>query len=69
MEVRSPCVLRCLYDLEMKQCTGCLRTIPEIEGWWKMSDGERKLTLQRIAERRRENKSKDPHHVGKTKAP
>ncbi len=40
-EVESPCIRICVVHPEARICTGCLRTIDEISGWSRLSDGER----------------------------
>ncbi|TWI58736.1 hypothetical protein IQ22_00448 [Pseudomonas duriflava] len=50
--VRSPCVQVCLLD-EADICTGCQRTAQEISYWGRMTNAERRETLQRCDERAR----------------
>lgn len=37
----TPCVKVCAVDGTTGLCLGCRRTLPEIAGWARLSDGER----------------------------
>lgn len=41
MAVASPCVNICRFDGRTGYCTGCLRTLPEVREWKKMTDHKR----------------------------
>ncbi|GGF82109.1 DUF1289 domain-containing protein [Alteromonas lipolytica] len=47
----SPCVGNCCLDLD-DICLGCQRHISEITGWHQADQAQRKVILQRCAERR-----------------
>ncbi|MFZ5957428.1 DUF1289 domain-containing protein [Pseudomonas sp. QL9] len=51
--VASPCVHVCALD-DADVCLGCQRTADEITRWGRMDNDERRLVLQRCAERARE---------------
>jgi predicted Fe-S protein YdhL (DUF1289 family) len=38
MAVESPCIDVCRFDGKTGLCIGCLRTLPEIREWKKMTD-------------------------------
>ncbi len=50
--VPSPCVNVCVIDPASGLCRGCARTLDEIARWTSMSDSERGVVLERVAERR-----------------
>ncbi|WP_343823462.1 DUF1289 domain-containing protein [Psychrosphaera haliotis] len=54
-EVSSPCIRNCCLD-EKNVCIGCYRDINEIMAWSKMSNSEKKLTLNRCSTRVKEKK-------------
>ena len=39
--IATPCVMVCTVDGASGLCLGCLRTLPEIATWSRMSDAER----------------------------
>jgi predicted Fe-S protein YdhL (DUF1289 family) len=39
--IATPCVKVCAVDGQTGLCLGCRRTLPEIAGWARLSDGER----------------------------
>ena len=49
--VPSPCVSLCLMHPGAGWCDGCLRTLPEIGGWSRASDEEKRLVWSQIPER------------------
>ncbi len=49
-KVRSPCVSICALD-ECDVCIGCHRTGDEILRWTIMTNDERKVVLENVAER------------------
>jgi uncharacterized protein len=51
-DVASPCVGICKIEPSTGLCLGCLRTLEEIAGWSKASDGTKRAVVARIAERR-----------------
>ncbi|MCT8176954.1 DUF1289 domain-containing protein [Variovorax sp. Varisp41] len=51
--VPSPCSSVCRMDRLSGFCEGCLRTIPEIAGWSRMEDGERRQVWRAIEWRAR----------------
>ncbi|HYM32879.1 MAG TPA: DUF1289 domain-containing protein [Candidatus Cybelea sp.] len=54
-EVPSPCIGVCILDGDTGWCRGCLRTVPEIASWPRLSRAERRRLVERLAERRAEN--------------
>jgi len=46
-EIQSPCVSICLQENGF--CTGCGRTIEEIQHWWKYTNQEKQQVMDRIA--------------------
>lgn len=49
--VPSPCVSVCLMHPDGGHCEGCLRTLPEIGAWGRMSDEDKRLVWQNIHQR------------------
>ncbi|SDC37982.1 hypothetical protein SAMN05216345_10248 [Cupriavidus sp. YR651] len=49
--VPSPCRNVCKMDAARLYCEGCLRTIPEIAGWSKADDAERRRIWQLLPDR------------------
>ena len=49
--VASPCVKLCQLDRAGRVCLGCGRTLDEIAGWARMSDGDRRQVIARLAGR------------------
>ncbi|WP_084416528.1 DUF1289 domain-containing protein [Massilia alkalitolerans] len=41
MAVESPCIELCRFDGKTGFCLGCLRTLPEVREWKKMTDHRR----------------------------
>jgi uncharacterized protein len=50
--VPSPCTNVCKMDPGTGWCEGCLRTIDEIAGWAGLSDADKLVIWDRLAERR-----------------
>lgn len=49
--VPSPCVSVCLMHPDGGHCEGCLRTLPEIGSWGRMSDEAKRLVWRSIQQR------------------
>ena len=49
--VPSPCVSLCLMHPSAGWCDGCLRTLPEIGGWSRASDAEKRAVWAQIPQR------------------
>jgi predicted Fe-S protein YdhL (DUF1289 family) len=49
--VPSPCVSVCLMHPDGGHCEGCLRTLPEIGSWGRMSDEAKRLVWRNIQQR------------------
>ena len=49
--VPSPCVSLCLMHPSAGWCDGCLRTLPEIGGWSRASDEEKREVWAQIPQR------------------
>ena len=47
----SPCINVCVIDEHQGLCAGCGRTIFEIAGWARLTDGERTEIMAGLAER------------------
>ena len=47
-EIESPCIGVCRLENEI--CLGCGRTIDEVVGWYDMTNTEKQLVLDRLAE-------------------
>lgn len=45
MAVESPCIDVCRFDGKTGFCIGCLRTLPEVREWKKMTDHKRHLII------------------------
>ena len=50
--VTSPCINVCQMDATSGLCRGCLRTLDEIAGWSRASDGEKIRILAAVDQRR-----------------
>lgn len=50
----SPCIKVCTLDPVSGLCSGCGRTLAEIERWPRMSDAERLQVMAELDERLRE---------------
>ena len=55
--IPSPCVSLCLMHPDAGWCDGCLRTLPEIGGWSRASDEEKRLVWTQIPERLRQRRA------------
>ena len=55
MSVASPCIKLCRICPDSGWCVGCHRSLDEIARWGGSSDEDRRLILQRVAERARQN--------------
>lgn len=49
--IKSPCLSICAVDGRANACAGCGRTLKEIAGWSRMSDGERGAVLRQLPAR------------------
>jgi len=52
--VPSPCTSVCKMDPGTGWCEGCLRTIDEIAAWAGLSDTDKLVIWDRLAERRKQ---------------
>jgi predicted Fe-S protein YdhL (DUF1289 family) len=50
--IKTPCVQVCAVDDESGLCLGCFRSLAEIAGWVRLTDGERDAVLRELGERR-----------------
>jgi predicted Fe-S protein YdhL (DUF1289 family) len=50
--IATPCVMVCTVDGASGLCLGCLRTLPEIATWSRMSDEERAKIMDELDARR-----------------
>lgn len=50
--IATPCVQVCAVDGESGLCLGCLRTLAEIAGWVRFTDGERAALMAELPGRR-----------------
>ncbi|MDH4386705.1 MAG: DUF1289 domain-containing protein [Caulobacter sp.] len=50
--IATPCVKVCIVDGESNICLGCYRTLPEIGGWSRLTDPERREIMAALPERR-----------------
>ncbi len=50
--ITTPCVMVCTVDGASGLCLGCLRTLPEIAAWSRMSDEERAQIMGELDGRR-----------------
>lgn len=50
--IATPCVQVCVVDGESGLCLGCLRTLAEIAGWARFTDGERAALMTELPARR-----------------
>ena len=51
-EIESPCVKICVVHPQARICTGCLRTLPEIGGWSRMTPEERRAVMADLPNRK-----------------
>jgi hypothetical protein len=50
--IESPCIAVCKLDAEREYCTGCFRTVVEIEGWSEFSREQKYRVIADAAERK-----------------
>lgn len=50
--IATPCIKVCVVDGESGLCLGCLRTLPEIAGWGRLSDDERRALMTELPARK-----------------
>ena len=50
--VSTPCVKVCVVDGESGLCLGCLRTLPEISGWGRLTEEERAAVMAELPGRK-----------------
>ncbi len=50
-EVESPCVKICVIHPEARLCTGCLRSIDEIDSWSRMTPEARREIMAELPAR------------------
>jgi predicted Fe-S protein YdhL (DUF1289 family) len=55
--VPSPCIAVCQLDSRTDLCIGCQRSVDEIREWPIMTAEEKRATLARIEERKRQSES------------
>jgi predicted Fe-S protein YdhL (DUF1289 family) len=55
--VPSPCVSLCLMHPSGAWCEGCLRTLPEIGGWGRATDVQKRLVWAQLPERLRQRQA------------
>ncbi|MNJ34725.1 hypothetical protein D3C77_294480 [compost metagenome] len=46
--IASPCVMVCTVDGASGLCLGCLRTLPEIATWSRMTDAARAAVMDEL---------------------
>ena len=49
--ISSPCIKKCVVDMDVQICLGCGRTLREIEDWEDWSEECRKSTMRVLASR------------------
>jgi predicted Fe-S protein YdhL (DUF1289 family) len=54
LPVPSPCISVCRMDALTALCEGCWRTLPEIAGWSRMVDADKRIVWSRIEQRTQE---------------
>jgi predicted Fe-S protein YdhL (DUF1289 family) len=50
--INSPCINICVVNNETGYCTGCYRTVPEIEQWLQLTANEKINLIQELNLRR-----------------
>ena len=50
-EIESPCIGVCSMDDLTGFCSGCYRTLEEIQGWWDMDNTSKQAVLEQASER------------------
>jgi predicted Fe-S protein YdhL (DUF1289 family) len=50
--IKTPCVQVCAVDDQSGLCLGCFRSLAEITGWVRLTDGERDAVLDELPARR-----------------
>lgn len=50
--IATPCIKVCVVDGESGLCMGCYRSLPEVAGWQKLSDGQRAAIMAELPTRR-----------------
>ena len=49
--IESPCIKLCKLDANTQRCTGCKRTILEIQQWAYLTDLERTAIIEELSQR------------------
>lgn len=49
--METPCVKKCMLDMDWELCAGCGRTLDEIAAWAGMGDAERKRVMAELPRR------------------
>jgi len=50
--IATPCIKVCVIDGESGLCLGCLRTLPEVASWARLTDAERAEIMAALPARR-----------------
>jgi len=50
-KLKTPCIAVCTIDGETGLCLGCARTLKEVASWSKLSDQERDVVMNALADR------------------
>jgi uncharacterized protein len=50
--IKTPCVQVCAIDDDSGLCLGCFRSMAEIAGWVRLTDGQRDAVLAELPARR-----------------
>lgn len=50
-EVSSPCISVCAVDESTGLCTGCYRTLDEIQGWWQLDNPSKQKIVDKAEQR------------------
>jgi hypothetical protein len=62
--IETPCVKICTLDHAAGMCSGCGRTLLEIEQWTRLSDGERRTIIEQLPARLRARQSAGERAAG-----
>jgi predicted Fe-S protein YdhL (DUF1289 family) len=50
----SPCIKKCILDETLTYCTGCHRTLSEIQEWSRVSPRRQQEILRNVEERKKQ---------------
>lgn len=52
--MKSPCIRQCILDEKEEYCTGCYRSVEDVNRWAFLSEDERREVLNKTLKRKKE---------------